>query len=128
MSVTHQDFLVFARALADGPGEIEWRNSTARAYYSAYHCASSVVDLCPPNSHFAMGSHERLSERFKAHGTKGSKSIAYVLEAMKKNRVAADYEISDPFEKSSAVNQVAQTDVFIQKVTSFKNECKPHIP
>ena len=121
VSVTYEEFMTLATKLAEGDSEIEWRNAAARAYYAAYHRAHMAVDLCPENGHFSMGSHERLAERFQAHGSNGAKSIAYILAAMKKIRVSADYEIFDPFESTAAINQISQVKVFAEKIQSFEN-------
>lgn len=107
MTVSASYFLQFAIPLSNGSTEIEWRNGASRAYYAGFHRALLSVSYCPDNSNYKMGDHERISERFKLEGSKKAKSIAYVLEAMKKHRRMADYEIDDPFFQHSAQNVVA---------------------
>lgn len=125
MSVSSLEFLDSAKSLLPGLNEIDWRNATSRAYYSAYHSALEVVDLCPGNANHKMGSHERLSERFSLHPAKGAKSIAVVLQSMKRFRHIADYEISDPFEHSIATNQIAQCAALRDRLVAFENTHGP---
>lgn len=119
MSVTHQDFEDFASKLTSSADEIDWRMSAARAYYASYHRAKLSIKFCPDNSHLAMGSHEKVSDAFKLHGSPAARSIAYVLMTMKKNRVLADYELGDPFDQSLAVNQLAQHRALTGKLDLF---------
>jgi hypothetical protein len=119
MSVDYRAFAEFAEGLLGTDTEISWRMSAARAYYASYHRSKKSADHCPDNAHLHMPSHERLTERFLAYGTPGAKSIAYVLQTMKKVRHIADYELDDPFERCGAVNQLAQHKVLVQKLDSF---------
>jgi uncharacterized protein (UPF0332 family) len=123
VGVAHQDFTDFADRASLLPHEIDWRMAAARAYYAGFHRANLSVRFCPENAHLAMGSHERLTERLKLHGSINAKSMAYILAAMKKTRVVADYEISDDFELSTAKNQLAQYHVLCQKFDSFDEIC-----
>ncbi len=41
---------------------------------------------------------------------------------MKRYRRAADYEILDPFDQTTAVNQVEQSKRLVDKVNSFEQE------
>lgn len=119
MTVDFNAFAEFAAGLIERDDEISWRMSAGRAYYASYHRALRSVGQCPDNENFHMGSHQRVTDRFLAHGTNGAKSIAYVLQAMKKVRHISDYELEDPFEKCNAVNQLAQHKVLVQKLDSF---------
>jgi uncharacterized protein (UPF0332 family) len=120
MSVTVQEILAFAEQLAQGSSEMEWRDSTGRAYYAAFHRAQQAVDLCPDNSNLRMGDHERVHARFDLHGAKAAKSISIVLQAMKRYRRCADYEISDGFERTIATSQVEQCKRLFDRIDSFE--------
>lgn len=124
MTVDFRAFADFAEGLIDREDEISWRMSAGRAYYASYHRALQSVDQCPDNENLRMGSHERVTDRFLAYGTNGAKSIAYVLQAMKKVRHVSDYDLEDPFEKCNAVNQLAQHKVLVQKLDSFDSVAK----
>jgi hypothetical protein len=119
MTVDFNDFATFAEPLQGGASEIDWRMAAGRAYYAAYHRARSSADLCPNNDAFAMGSHERVSDRFMRDGSRPAKSIAYILISMKKFRKLADYDLDETFDQSAAVNQIAQYRVFLNKLNEF---------
>lgn len=106
MSVCHQDFAGSATALVAGNCEIDWRNGASRAYYGAFHAALVLEDHLPDNSHLAMGDHERLSERYKLEGSKAAKGVAYALQAMKRLRHLADYDLVTSFPKIHAERQL----------------------
>lgn len=123
MSVNPSDFQNFAETASMGASEFDWRNSVSRIYYGAYHLAQSVCEFCPDkNANFKMGSHERLSQRFKNHGSTNARSIAIVLECMKKHRHMADYEVDDPFDRNFPKEQLATYKVLQQKIASFRQE------
>ncbi len=121
MSVDYSDFQNMAKQLFNGSDEIDWRVSASKAYYSAYHCALTAADLCPPNGHFKLGSHEGLSDRFKLANTSATKSIAYTLITMKRVRHLADYNLNKDFPKTDAELQLSTLDLFIARIVSFKN-------
>lgn len=125
MSVDFRSFAEFADRLLADDSEIAWRMSAARAYYASYHRSLKSVSHCPDNSNSRMGSHERVTERFLAHGTNGAKSIAYVLQTMKRVRHIADYELEDPFERCAAVNQLSQHKALVQRLDSFDAVATP---
>lgn len=120
MSVTVLEILAFAEKLAQGDAEVEWRESTGRAYYAAYHRAKQALDLCPDNSHLGMGDHERVHARFDLHGAKSARSISIVLQTMKRYRRMADYEIEDGFEKTMAGLQVETCKRLFDRIDSFE--------
>lgn len=123
MSVDHKDFAQIANILAQGSSEIEWRVSASKAYYSAFHHAQKSADLCPSNSHLGgMGDHQRLSNRYELLNTKGAKSISYALNAMKKVRHIADYELNDAFQQSMAEKQLSDLRIFSQRIVSFEDQ------
>lgn len=124
MSVTFGDILASAEALAAGDAEIDWRNSVSRAYYAAYHRAQDSANVCPDNSHFKMGSHEALSNRFELHGKHGAKSISIVLQAMKRNRHQADYDLADTFDRNICSEQIAACKKLVDRLVSFDNANK----
>lgn len=121
MSVNYSDFARVAEQLQLGETEIEWRMGAGRAYYAAFHRANSSACACPDNSQFAMGSHARVSDRFKLEGSIPAKSIAYILIAMKKIRTLADYDLDDSFNRSACTNQISQYRALEAKLDAFDN-------
>jgi uncharacterized protein (UPF0332 family) len=122
MSVTYRDLLASAEALATGGSEIDWRNSASRAYYAAYHRARDSACYCPDNGHLRMGAHEALSNRFDLHAKNGAKSISLVLQAMKRSRHQADYDLSGEFDRNICSEQIAHCNRLIDRLVSFDNE------
>ena len=122
MSVTFAEILSSAEELASGPNEIDWRNSVSRAYYAAFHRALDSAHACPDNSHLHMGTHEALSNRFELHGKQGAKSISVVLQAMKRNRHQADYDIFDQFDRNVCSEQIATCKKLVDRLVSFDND------
>lgn len=116
MSVQYTDFALIASNLISGKLEIVWRVSASKAYYSAFHRAPKSVDICPDNSKLAMGSHERLSNRFWLHSDVKVRSVSYALNTMKKIRHIADYDLDDKFHKNTAVKQISDLQVFCEQV------------
>jgi hypothetical protein len=119
VSVLFGDFASHADGLSKGSSEIDWRMSSGRAYYAAFHRARLSLQFCPDNAEYAMGSHARVTERLKLEGSMKARSIAYVLVGMKKLRVIADYETHNQFEHSLAMNQLATMKAVIAKLDDF---------
>lgn len=121
MSVDFNDILQSAEVLALGESEIDWRNSVSRAYYAAYHRARDSQHLCPDNSYLRIGSHEALSHRYELHGKHGAKAISLVLQAMKRNRHLADYDLRDEFDSNLCSEQILTCKKLIDRLVSFDN-------
>lgn len=119
MTVNYESFAEFATELLSSTKEIDWRMSAGRAYYASFHRAKLSTKFCPDNSNFSMGSHTRVTDQFLKHGANQAKSIAYVLQAMKKIRHSADYELEGNWNLSNAVNQLAQHKVLIKRLEAF---------
>ena len=121
MSVSSADFLAFASACQTIGNEINYRNCVSRAYYGVFHAALPVGEAnCPdPNAHLRLGTHERLCERFKASSDKDAKAIGYVLDAMKKARHRADYDLIDTVGQSDANQALANAKAFATRLASF---------
>ncbi|MGF6116708.1 hypothetical protein ABIE30_000624 [Janthinobacterium lividum] len=119
MSISYVEIINSASLYAEGEHEVDWRNAASCAYYAAYHRAHLSVSVCPDNSHLKMGSHERLTERFNLQKTTPAKSISYIIQAMKRQRHIADYEISGHFVKSIGINQVAQFAALEERLKAF---------
>jgi len=123
MSIGVPDLMALAQQLSAGSGECEWRSGASRAYYGAYHKTLQVADACLPPSPFAIGEHERLTERLKAQGKKG-KILAYILIDLKKVRTHADYHLTMGFTQHDAVDLVASCVTFMPKTDAFESMVK----
>jgi uncharacterized protein (UPF0332 family) len=110
--------MTVAGQLAGGTTEQEWRSAASRAYYAAFHKALEVADMCLPPNPYAIGEHERLTDRLKAQGKKGM-SLAYVLIDHKKVRTRADYKLNEAFAQDDATDLIAACPAFFQKADDF---------
>jgi hypothetical protein len=119
MSIDHNSFAEFALKLITSDEEVDWRMSAGRTYYASYHRALLSTQYCPDNSNLAMGSHERVTDQFLRHNTIKARSIAYVIQNMKKMRHVADYALDNNFSRADAVNQFAQYKILINKLAEF---------
>lgn len=106
MSVSGDDFADAAATLALGSQEMDWRNAASRAYYGAFHAARLRACRLPDNTHWRMGDHKRLSNQFVLEGSRLARGIGFALEAMKRVRHLADYDISGGFAQAQATRQV----------------------
>lgn len=118
MSISTSDLLHFATTLSNGTSECEWRSAASRAYYSAYHKVLGVADSCLPPSPYAIGEHERLTDRLKQQGVKG-KSLAYVLIDLKRVRTKADYKLGESFRQQEATDLIANCPAVFAKADEF---------
>ncbi|BAO87729.1 hypothetical protein [Caballeronia cordobensis] len=121
MSIEVADLLGLAQQLSSGNSECEWRSGASRAYYAAYHKALSVADRCLPQSPVSAGQHERLTDRYKAEGTKG-KALAYMLIDLKRVRTHADYRLSSAFSQHDATDLLAKCIAFIPTAEAFQSD------
>ncbi|MDR5737156.1 hypothetical protein [Caballeronia sp. LZ016] len=120
MSIEVEDLIGLAQQLAAGGSECEWRSGASRAYYAAYHQALQVADKCLPPGHDAAGVHQRLTDRYIAHGKKG-KVLAYLLIDLKKIRTLADYHLADAFDQHDATDLVANCVAFLTRADAFRS-------
>ena len=123
MSIAVGDLIGLGQQLAAGNSECEWRSGASRAYYGAYHKTLEVADTCLPASPFAIGQHERLTDRLKAEGKKGT-SLAYMLIDLKRVRTHADYHLTLPFNQHDATDLVANCIAFLPKTDAFESHVK----
>ncbi|WP_321810128.1 hypothetical protein [Burkholderia sp. BCC1985] len=126
MTVTATDFLTCAESIANGGTEIDYRSAISRAYYSAFHAAGEIADLHFPDqdAHIAKGSHDRLSDRFKASSNMKAKGVAYMLVLLKKSRHQADYSLSDTVVVDDALQAIANA----RKIHAQLVTCVPAQP
>jgi len=119
MTVSASDFFESAQAMLANGSNIDLRNAISRSYYAAYHDAIRVADqFCEDvNSNSRMGSHERLSERFKgcAAFQKG-KAWAYTLQYLKMWRHKADYHLNDKVSQTDAETHVRTAERFLREL------------
>lgn len=119
MSITRNDLMKLATALAKGQTECEWRSGASRAYYSVFHKALEAADNCLPPNPYRGGEHERLTERFSLHSNAG-KSLAYRLIDLKKVRTLADYKLNHSFGQQDAADLIANCPSVERQIDAFE--------
>lgn len=96
MSVTSNDFLIFAEHAKTLGSEIGYRNTIARAYYAMFHHVQALLVSCPK---FVGGTHQGLADYLtKAIPTEpydktSLRRLAAMLNQQKGCRNIADYEL-----------------------------------
>jgi uncharacterized protein (UPF0332 family) len=100
--------------------EEEYRSSTNRAYYSAYHVCSIVAKkykIYPKNLNKGF-KHSELSEQLIANKTPyltrdRLRKLGYMLKQAKSLRVKADYKTSNSFTYNQSDTCLSQTKAII---------------
>lgn len=123
MSIDAQQMLSLAEELQAHAGEPAWRGAISRAYYAAFHHANKWhSDLPSPGAlpEKSGGVHHDLAgclidptiskedARYNA-----SRSAGYLLRIAHKNRVKADYAISDNVSQQETQQAVLQSGKII---------------
>ena len=105
--------------------ESEWRACISRAYYAAFHAADQFHKALPVQGNTSgrsVGLHELLIEQLTSPGISSSqpdflrsKAIGYILSALKRTRVTADYQLSDSVDKTDVANALENASRLIEK-------------
>lgn len=128
MSVTPADLLALAGSLAAGDDEARWRGAISRCYYAAFHACGAWHDALPmpgSNAGPAGGVHQELINRLRnpdacvpQAGRDLSKVMAAKLDALRHQRVQADYHLADAMDAVLAANACAHCAEMLNRVAS----------
>ncbi len=100
-----RDFLDVAEELATGMHESHWRTSVSRAYYAAFHVASTLLEGCwfiVPDMERA---HAYLRLRLMNAGHPDVVGAGAGLDELRKVRNRADYKIKVAFRQEIAIER-----------------------
>ena len=132
MPVNNLDLLEWSRNNISTDCEVTLRAAGSRAYYFAYHeCKRWHDELPVPGSDtgVAGGVHQRLINRLSKPAPeidseirKKSRTIAYILGAMKALRHKADYDLDKVFLKQDSEKLISDSEKLIEKIGSAKIE------
>lgn len=122
MTVSHKDLISFAETLAKGTTEVEYRSAVSRAYYAAYHetvvwaASLPTVGVSKPGS----GMHKAHIDALTSPTVTGatalrSRSLGYMLNALKARRTKADYHLTETVDIHEAANAVAEAETIMTK-------------
>lgn len=116
MPVDYKDFLISAKALPSDT-EINNRNASSRAYYSAYHICRSVFGN-PYDPTVKAGAHEQLIQYLLNSKEKSEISLGYQMRHIKAIRTTADYELDAEFSENDRVTTISYVTKIINKLDS----------
>ena len=119
MPVTPDAFLEAAKRIVQGGEEIDHRNATSRAYYAAYHVCREFAESMHRPQFADTGTHSALVRAFTNRTNNSYKSAGYLLEACRRQRMSADYEIETSLTASEARTVINQCDRIFEKVQSW---------
>lgn len=94
MPVTSHEILQFAKDCIVRKDEVGFRNAIARAYYSAYHHVSPLMNSGPKASHQGLINYlkeDSWRDDNEPYDKRSLIAISYVLQSLKDQRVRADY-------------------------------------
>jgi uncharacterized protein (UPF0332 family) len=127
MPVTPADILALGTTLQKCATECEWRASVSRAYYAALHEAivttrgANASKYLLDTSAWQAGYSTKIVQSFtfaRAHLT--VKSAGYMLDQLRKDRVAADYYIDQLYLQKNALAAIAQAQRIMSKLALVK--------
>ncbi|KMK50547.1 hypothetical protein RO21_11165 [[Actinobacillus] muris] len=105
--ITPDDLIQKSNEFSTQTEEIYWRESTRLAYYAVYHklqqfATQNSIDLLKGKG----GVHKKAISSIQHYSDTG-RDLAYYMDRMKKQRVIADYYLTDNFLQEDAENQQA---------------------
>ena len=108
------EFLTLARQLAAGNSEAEWRSAVSRAYYAAFHVARRLFEDLGFRVPRAEQAHIYLAHRLQNCGEPAVQQAGIDLDALRRIRNQADYDLHQPWTAALAVAQVLVAEQVIQ--------------
>lgn len=122
MTISQDDLLSFAEALASETMEVQHRSAVSRAYYAAYHQSVAWATALPSAGISSPGSgvHKAHIDALTHPTVVGaqamqSRSIGYMLGALKAERTRADYHLSETVDRHEATNAVERARLILSK-------------
>ena len=111
MPVKPIEILHVATTLLNNNAEAARRTAVSRAYYAAYHHGIQVVDIKLPltkNMICKGGCHQQLFMKLSNGQSRIWEDIAFKVNALRRERVRADYYLDQPISKGLA-NECVRT-------------------
>lgn len=118
MSVTSNDFLLFAKDCITRSDEIGYRNAVARAYYAAYHHVLPCMEHGPKDSHQGLIDYLK-GDAWRASSEKYERTslaaLAIALQSLKDQRIVSDYCLDSDIDKLSANTAVRTAEKLMDR-------------
>ena len=116
MPVSPEVLLEAAQAIGRGQSEVDQRNATSRAYYAAFHAATSLAESLGLERLQSVSVHRDLIEALTARTSpRPLISIGYMLEQCRKRRTMADYAIDSEFPEGLAETALTDCEAILRK-------------
>ena len=98
------DFLNLAGDWASGSSEGEWRTSTSRAYYAAFHVARNLLRQAGFQVPMGDQCHNYVYVRLNNCGDGTIEAVGRAIHDLRRLRNRADYDLDVPFDEQIAIN------------------------
>jgi len=100
-----RNFLTTADQLAQGATEADWRSAVSRAYYAVFHVARRLFTTCGFTVPRADRAHSYLWLRLCNSGDAVVQRAGADLNALRRLRNHADYDVDRPLPQATALAQ-----------------------
>lgn len=126
MSISYEEFLTSAKALAENPKslEIDLRNAVSRAYYAAFHACNSSVNL---KEYENTGSHENLIRSMLDSSDNELVALGLQLRKCKIKRHKADYKLNQSVLIGETNQVITECSKILDAISSDKEKFKANI-
>jgi uncharacterized protein (UPF0332 family) len=125
MSIDAAALCAYGSALSELHTEVEWRNAVGRSYYAAYLTADAWHEALSTHgmAEAGQGVHATLISCLINPTVSGakmirSKSVGYMLQAMKTSRKKADYDLHLDVDQAEASTVAAQAVLVLAKTAT----------
>lgn len=120
--IAGRDFLTLADILVRGQTEGEWRSAVSRAYYAAFHEARRLLRDFGFQAPRADQAHAYLWLRLTNCGHASVGLAGSDLNALRRDRNRADYDVEQPFAQQTALSHVQSARQIIQILDTARLE------
>ena len=112
---TPLELLQFAESLV-GTSEVSNRTAASRAYYAAYHaCTNKYTTL---GKREGAGMHRSFIDGLIGSNISQDRSLGYMLDALQRMRIKADYKLSSEFSAANATEVTNGAGRVMEKLMS----------
>ena len=115
-------FLSTADQLAQGATEADWRSAVSRAYYAVFHVARQLFTACNFTVPRADRAHSYLWMGLCNCGEAAVQRAGAALDALRRLRNHADYDVARPLLQATALTQVQNARQVLQALDAAAQE------
>jgi len=123
MSFDWNTYVALAKTLHGMPDEAAWRSAVSRAYYSAFHAASSTlknasIRTFPKDE---RKSHAKIWNVYKESTKKDCRRIGNRATRLMDSRHDADYDASCTFKQAEVARLISDTEALLVSIGTTAN-------